>query len=411
MAYVPTVYIQKNDNGYRLIRNGEPYFIKGAAAHPDFLEELKEAGANTARIYDTVNLKATLDKAQELGLAVAVDIPLPKFHKDPEFWEDQELFDSVKYRVRRAVQLNKDHPALLYWNLGNELYYPYLYKSSDFHAHFNELVDLLHKYDPNHPVSTTTIGANKKRVISIERKTPQLDFISFNAFGKLTVFKEKLRPISLLWDGPVVLSEWGINGPWEAELTAWRAPIEPTSTKKAEQIKERYYNYLEPLSKNKAIGSFIFYWGKKDESTPTWFSLFGEDHQKTQAVFELENIWKEKEVVYKGPKLDYILLNEKGALENIVLSPGFPSEAEIILPKNYAQDLKYTWEIRPESWYFRFKSTVVEGIDFEIKNEKVKFKAPEKGGPYRLFVYLTNDSDYFATANIPFYVLNQEDGE
>src|SRR5690606_18258098 len=146
------------------IRNGKPFYIKGGAAHPDYLKELKEAGANTARIYDTINLQNTLDQAEALGLAVVADIPMPKLHTDAAFYEDDRIFEELKRRISRVVKEHKDHPALLYWNLGNELYYPYFYKESNLHERFNILIDLIHELDPNHPVSTVTIGANKLQI-------------------------------------------------------------------------------------------------------------------------------------------------------------------------------------------------------------------------------------------------------
>lgn len=342
---------------------------------------------------------------------MVVDIPLPKFDRDPEFYENENLFRILKNQVGNTVKKFHDHPALLYWNLGNEIYYPYLHKSTDFFSNYNELIDLIHTIDPNHPVSTSTIGANKSRVLTINNKSPQLDFISFNSFGVLSKFSSKLAPIAPIWDGPHVITEWGVNGPWEAALTSWKAPIEETSTKKAEQIRERYYSYIKPIKKTGSLGSFVFYWGKKNEITPSWYSLFGKDKLKTQAVFELENIWKEKKEKYNGPELDYVLLNDKGALDNIIITPNSEAIAEIKLPDSSKQDLSYTWEIRPESWYRTGESKTVPNIDFSQIDRKVHFKAPKNEGPYRLFVYLTNGTEFYATANIPFYVLNPHNAE
>lgn len=409
--FKPTVYIEKGKSGYQLIRNGEAFYIKGGAAHASYLEELKEAGANTARIYDTINLKATLDKAESLGLAAVVDIPLPKFHSDPEFYEDDASFNKIKESIDLVVKKHKDHPALLYWNLGNELYYPYFYKRTDLHSKFNILIDLIHELDPNHPVSTTTIGANKLRVLSIITKSPQLDFISFNSFGTLSTFSKKLKPIAPFWTGPHVITEWGVNGPWEAQLTSWEAPIEETSTKKAEQIRQRHRDYIVPLKEENSLGSFVFYWGKKNEITPTWYSLFGENKEKTQAVFELSKIWSNHNNQYPGPELEYLRLNGKGAPQNLILLPGVEAMAEVILPKSKPQELEYTWEIRHESWNKFHISIPVESIMFNTKANTVKFTTPLQEGPYRLFLYLSNESDYIATANFPFYVLNASNGE
>lgn len=112
--FEPTVYVRETDGNFELIRNGKPFYMKGGAAIPLFLEELKEAGGNTARIYDTINLQRTLDIAETLGLAVVVDIPMPQFNEDPEFYENPELFEKLKQRVERVVKKHEGHPALLY---------------------------------------------------------------------------------------------------------------------------------------------------------------------------------------------------------------------------------------------------------------------------------------------------------
>ena len=408
----PKVYIQESKGEYQLIRNGEPFYIKGGAAAPGFLEELKAAGANTARIYDTIGLAKILDKAETLGLAVVVDIPMPKFRDDPEFYEDEEIFFKMKKRIAGAIRRHKDHPALLYWNLGNELYYPYLYTQTDFFSRFNELIDMVHEIDPDHPVSTTTIGANKLRALSITFRSPQLDFISFNSFGSLSTFADRLFPIKPLWDGPSVITEWGVNGPWEADLTTWQVPIEETSTKKAEQIRQRHVDYIEPLKEINSLGSFVFFWGYKNEVTPTWYSLFNTEDKKTQAVFELRNIWKNEEnAVFPGPEINFILLNGKGAGKSITVTAGETMVASTALPKQKSEQLNFSWEVRKESWFEFHKSDVVEKLNFRKEGKKVIFEAPSEEGPYRLFLYLTNGTEYFATANIPFYVLNPGDAE
>ena len=409
--HTKTVHIEKTEQGYWLIRNGKPFYIKGGAAQGEYLVELKNAGANTARIYDTIDLKTTLDEAYCLDLAVVVDIPLPKFNSTPEYYEEEKLFQRLKVDIKNTIISFKDHPALLYWNLGNEIYYPYLHKNTDFFSNYNELIELIHELDGNHPVSTSTIGANKSRVLSIITRSPQLDFVSFNSFGTLSAFSKKLSPISPIWDGPHVITEWGVNGPWEAETTSWMAPIEETSTKKAEQIKERHGKYILPMKREGSLGSFVFYWGQKNENTPSWYSLFSENKLKTQAVFELKNIWNEENKTYPGPELEYILLNEKGAKQNIVLEPLAKATMEVVLTESDNTNYEYTWEIRRESWFENKNSEIYTGSDIITNQNYATFKTPKEEGPYRIFLYLKNGSEYYATANIPFYVLNPDNEE
>lgn len=408
---MPVVYVEKEGEEFRLIRNGKPFFIKGGAAHPDYLEELKAAGANTARIYDTINLKETLNKAHNLGLAIVVDIPLPEYKNNPHYFEKDEYFIPMKHGVERIVRQHKDHPALLYWNLGNELFYPYFYKNTKFFTNFNILIALTKEIDPNHPVSTVTIGSNRVRILSIHRKSPNLDFISSNSFGSIGDFSKRIEPLSFFWKGPHVISEWGTNGEWEVGHTLWRAPYEITSTEKAEQIKQRYQDFIEPLERNNSLGSFIFFWGQKDEHTPTWFSLFREDKKKSQAVFELSNIWKNTLLEYEGPQLDYILLDGQGIPGHIVLEPNSIAEAEIFYPNNASANYDIYWELRHESWVDYEESVIVQNIKFQTNGKKTIFTTPKEEGPYRLFLYLTNESEYYASANIPFYVLNPSNGE
>lgn len=410
-ANKPLVYVKENDSGYQLIRNGKPFYIKGGAAKPDYLQELKAAGANAARIYDTINLAQTLDHAHKLGLAIVVDIPLPEYKNNPYYFEKDEYFLPMKQGVERIVRQHKDHPALLYWNLGNELFYPYFFKNTKFFTNFNILIDLIKEIDPNHPVSTVTIGSNRVRILSIHRKSPQLDFISSNSFGSLGDFSKRIESLSLFWQGPHVISEWGSNGVWEVGKTYWDAPFEETSTKKAEQIKQRHQDYIDPLEENNSLGSFVFFWGQKDEHTPTWFSLFREDKKKSQAIFELSNIWKNTQLKYDGPLLDSILLDNQGIPHSIILLPNSVAESEIFYPNKASADYRIQWELRYESWVNYEESVIVENIEFQTNGKKTTFITPKEEGAYRLFLYLTNDSEYFATANIPFYVLNPLDEE
>lgn len=64
------VEIKKETGKFRLYKNGEPYFIKGAVGW-NFLEELSDAGANSLRTSPKL-----LDVAHRLGLSVLVNLPV-----------------------------------------------------------------------------------------------------------------------------------------------------------------------------------------------------------------------------------------------------------------------------------------------------------------------------------------------
>ena len=57
------VYIKNQNGKYLLYRNGEPFFVKGASGFTN-LKQLRAAGGNTIRVWDTSHLGSILDSAQ-----------------------------------------------------------------------------------------------------------------------------------------------------------------------------------------------------------------------------------------------------------------------------------------------------------------------------------------------------------
>ena len=88
------------------------------------------------------------------------------------------------------------------------------------------------------------------------------------------------------WTGPIVVTELGALGQWQAGRTPWGAAIEPTSTEKAERLK-RYLAALKPDT----AGQILFFWGQKQEVTPTWHGLLLADGEWLQASEVMAQAW------------------------------------------------------------------------------------------------------------------------
>lgn len=210
-----------------------------------------------------------------------------------------------------------------------------------------------------------------------------------------------------------MITEWGIEGPWTSDQqNAWGSYVENTSSKKAEQYLEIYQKYM-PVSDTRFLGSMVFYWGQKQEFTPTWFSFFDELGRKTEVVNVLHYLWTGQQVQLHAPQINYTLLNGKGGRDNIFLKPGAIAGGEVFLAQADSSDLSYRWELLKEDWhkpngiFSEKKPERLEGLILENGQPKVKFKVPEQEGPYRLFLYMYNQHGYFATANTPFYVIEE----
>lgn len=401
------VYIENKEGKFTLYRAGAPYTIRGASGFSE-LQALKEAGGNTIRIWDTVGLSAILKKANENGIAVIVGLPLPE-SKYLSFYDDQAKVDAQYNSIKKIVNAHKKDPALLMWCVGNELVFPLRPKYRSFYKAFNDIVALIHQDDPDHPVTTTVLNFNQKDIFNLSMRT-EIDLISFNIFGAIKHLKKDLKDFSWFWNGPYLITEWGIDGPWDGtQYTAWAAYIEPTSTKKAAQYKERYDQYM-PVNDPRYLGSFIFFWGQKQETTHTWFSLFDEHGRKTESVSAATAIWTGNNGKDTFPKINYMLLNKKGAHDNIILKPNQPANAELLIESGSLAPEKIEWEIYPEDWYRKGNvNNIVRPAAVKTKFSStadlhVAFNTPAKEGPYRLFVTITNRNGNIATSNTPFYI-------
>lgn len=416
-----TVFIKRNEAGFQLMRNGNPFYIKGSGGD-SFIIDLACIGGNTLRLYDTINLRNNLDEALKYGLAVIVDIPIPSYGN--LHYLDENENKVLKEKVRDLITGFKNHPALLMWNLGNEVKYPkihwkdFLRKNQSkkrFISNFNELVDIIHNEDKNHPVSTSIDNIGFKLYASLRISSPGIDLLAFNNFGDIKNILDNIDKISPYFgEFPYYISEFGSDGWWsfEPQYTAWWSPIEPTTEKKAEQINTRYNLIVN--SKN-CLGSLIFYWGNKYECTHTWFSLFKEEY-KSEILKKMQNLWGQSNYQSEFIGLKYMLVEGKGAADNLMFNPSEVKNAELKLSVNCNDSISIKWEIYRDLWfqgwneekYNNNKLNHPAPLETFIKSEKNKatFITPDEEGPYRIFAYVFDENGYFATTNTPFYVLN-----
>jgi Glycosyl hydrolases family 2, TIM barrel domain len=404
------VYIQKENGIYRLCKNGKPFLIKGAAGHTK-IAELVACGGNTISIWDTTLVEKVLDEAQRNNVSVIAGLDIPS-GDIIQYYQDEKKVNALFNAYKSIVTRLKNHPALLAWALGNELVMPFGSNTSPFYKTYNRLLEMMHTEDPDHPVTTTIINFQKGSILNINWKIPGLDFISINTYNELKEIRSKLRNFSLLWDGPYMITEWSPNGGWESETTIWKAPIENTSTKKAEQYAQFYKEYM-PKNDPRFLGSLAFYWGNRQEYTHTWFSVFNEDGTPTEIKEALSDCWKDTVTNHQAAALKYMLIDNDGARNNIILSPGSTHNASLLLADNQPADsLHYSWEILREDWFYwgrtwnNFKRpSNMKGLIKDSTGQNTSFVCPSKEGAYRIFITVNNSKGFSATANTPFYIV------
>ena len=111
--------IVKLENGFTILRNGQPYFIKGAGGTSN-LEKLKAYGGNSIRTWNPQQADGILHKAQKLGLTVTLGLNV-KTERHGFDYDNPVAVAQQKEYIRTIVLKYKDHPARLAWGIGNEL--------------------------------------------------------------------------------------------------------------------------------------------------------------------------------------------------------------------------------------------------------------------------------------------------
>ncbi|MFN3189359.1 MAG: glycoside hydrolase family 2 TIM barrel-domain containing protein [Aureliella sp.] len=395
----PRVYVKKSASGYELIRNGNPYRIRGVGG-TEHLGMLSEFGGNSIRTWDTENLGALLDEAEELGLSVCAGLWLG--HQRHGFdYQDQTAVLEQLDRHLEAVKKYRDHPALLMWGVGNEM--EGVGTDPSVWYAVNHLAREIKELDGNHPTITVIaeIGEGASKVKSIERFCPDVDIVGLNSYGGIGDIGDRYRAAG--GSKPYVVTEHGTLGPWECGKTSWEAPIEFTSSEKGEWYTNGYkMNAVKHA--DLCLGTYAFIWGHKQETTATWFGMLLPDGTRLAAVDAMAELWTGKAPENRCPTIESMNMERPA-----IFKPGASFVASVDASDPDGDSLRYEWVLRSDS------GTIGEGgdpqeneTDFEsavaAKGNSAEIKLPEGGGGYRLFATVYDDHGGAAVANVPLLV-------
>lgn len=403
------VEVKFEDGMYQLYRRGEPYYIKGAGLEFGDIKSLAEAGANSFRTWRTENKMRTaqevLDEAHKYGLTVTMGLEIAKERHGFDYNDSVKVKEQFKY-IKGEVLKYKDHPALLAWGIGNELNLHYT--NNKVWDAVNDIAKMIHEVDGNHPATTMLAGIGKGEVEYIEQNCPDIDFLSIQMYGDIINLAMRIKDAG--YEGPYIVTEWGATGHWEVDSTEWGIQIEQTSTEKSEVIKERWEKAITANPAH-SLGSYVFLWGQKQERTPTWYGFFLETGEKTEQVGTMQFLWTGKYPEKRAPGIKEITLNGKTRFNNIYLSPDEDFNLKVDVINHTGEELKIKTEILPDiqDYYadggdFEERPESLSKFEFDNTSEKILLHAPSKSGPYRVFVYLLDNYNQTATANVAFFV-------
>lgn len=383
--------------GQAITRGGEPYFVKGAGG-TEHLDELTASGGNSIRTWSTDGLRAILDDAQRRGLTVCAGIWLEPqcewfSYSNPGHCARQTA------RVQKDVREFRDHSALLFWGLGNESEGDG--RNDAYWKQLEVLAKLVHTEDPAHPCFTAVAGLSAEKAAGLNQHTPSLDFAGINTYGALPGLRKHLTDVK--WTRPWVVTEFGPQGFWERPRAAWGAPLEQTSTEKAEAILSSYKAAIAPGGD--CWGGYVFLWGQKQEATATWFGIFTAEGESTGTRDVLQSVWTGKPSPDHAPALTEF----RSATASKEIKPGAEFTATAVASDPDGDALTYHWTLTPESGSrasdgHEVPPAPIPSAFVKAEAGNATFNAPEKPGAYRVHLRVTDTRKHAATGNFPLLV-------
>jgi hypothetical protein len=401
----PKWQIVHENDGWRLLKNGQPFYIKGAVGWNRF-DVLRRCGGNAVR---TPAKKKFLDAAYEEGLAVMANLPV-QGERNGLDWGDAEQVAEQKRRVLAVVEELKDHPALLFWAVGNELDHIPGPRShhADLWERLNDLAVAIKHIDKLHPVMTVVgTGRFEQKVQDIARKCPAMDLLGINCYGDIDSVTRLAREY---WPKPYAITEWGPTGHWQVPKTKWRVPLEQTSSEKARVIRQRYERTIL-ADKQNCLGSFVFYWSEKQETTHTWYGLF-RGGLRTESIDVMQHLWTGSWPENRAPTIQNVAIEGMSDPSAVYLRPGDTYHAAVKAADPDSDPLTFAWDIRPEvkippgsyAGSKEKRAKTIDGLIRDATRQRVEFTAPLAQGPYRIFVTVFDGNQHAAYGNVAFLV-------
>ncbi|MBT8220450.1 MAG: hypothetical protein KJP00_11520 [Bacteroidia bacterium] len=274
--------VRKTDGKWTLLVDEQPYEIKGATfgyAHDvnnydQYFEDLEFLGVNTIRTWASdENTETLLDAANKYDIKVMVGIWMR--HGRPGM-EDDDSFDYLKDKAGmevmyanaiNTVEQYKDHPALLTWGIGNEVY---LNTATDEEKKaYSELLESICKQiksiDPNHPI--TSIEAWTFGLDWWQKYVPSIDIYGLNSYGPGAGYLSgELEKKGI--DKPYIITEFGVMGEWDIQEENNGIKKEPTDRQKYDAIATGFHEWIS--NKPSSLGGFVFHYGNGDDFVASW---------------------------------------------------------------------------------------------------------------------------------------------
>jgi hypothetical protein len=274
--------IEKNDGKWAMMVDEKPFEIKGAtfgfyqdiANYDHYFADLQSLGVNSIRLWATNEHTAKLlDVAESYKIKVLVGIWMrhgrPGMEDDDSFnyLEDEKGKEAMYANAIKVVKQYKDHPAVLAWGVGNEVY---LNTATDeekkaYSLFLEKVCSEIKKLDANHPI--VSVEAWTFGLDWWEKYVPSIDIYGLNCYGAgASILQDELDKRGI--NKPYIITEFGVTGEWDIQADKHGIKIAPDDEEKYKAITEGYANWIKP--KPSCLGVYVFHYGNGNTFGARW---------------------------------------------------------------------------------------------------------------------------------------------
>jgi hypothetical protein len=246
------------EQGYLFDQSGL-FYIKGVCYHPvavgrktrsferlnEDLVLMRQAGINAIRVYEPIDDLSVLDAIYQSGIKVIMG-----FGYDQNGYYDLRSGTYLDY-----VKRFKDHPAILFWELGNEYNFNPQWFGGTLDLWYDTLanaVDAIHGEDPNHPVASAHGEVPEPEVFE---KLDAIDLWGMNVYRWDESYKA-LEAFSKRSDKPVYFSELGADSYMTNERLGYAKG--PNQRAQADATEKILKAIMIPESRSAGVAVFSF---------------------------------------------------------------------------------------------------------------------------------------------------------
>lgn len=377
------VMVKKTGDEWRLVVNDQPFEVKGVTfgydqnveAYDRYFQDLNFLGVNTIRIWATnENTDKLLDAAHQYGIKVMVGIWMrhgrPGMEDDDHFnyLDDTEGKESMYTNAINVVEQYKNHPAVLTWGIGNEVY---LNMATDeekeaYSKLLEKICSKIKTLDKNHPI--TSVEAWTFGLKWWQEFVPSIDIYGLNSYGEGAGYlSAELKKNNI--DKPYIITEFGVTGEWDIKALKNGIKVEPTDQQKYDAIALGYPDWIKP--KPDCLGVYVFHYSSGKNFLSAWLLTHYDTMMRPQ-YWAIREAFTGKKPLNNVPKIETFELAASESKSEIWI----PVSLKISDQENEVLDIGFHYNQRTGSRKRRdqinplnYRGNTSDGFEIQIPNE------------------------------------------